>query len=305
MDINSSTKRHKNDNLKPQSTKTKKMKLGEIYEILDSISPFSLQESWDNSGINLGNPHQEIDKIFLALEADLDIALNLPPNSLLITHHPLIFYPIKCFDNSNYPAKILQMLIQKNCALIALHTNFDKTHLNAYFAKEILGFADIVACNDNLIQTSKIAQTPIATLARQIKSKLDLKYIAYSAPKQDFIVSQVFVVCGSGASFWRQISQGEIIPHINPPISAFAESRTNSHKESKQSNTGGICLITGDVKYHDAMSAKCANVAIIDVTHYASERHFATILHNNLQNTRLNCIMLENFPPFFYLTKDL
>lgn len=273
-----------------KSTKRENMKLEVIYEILDSISPFALQESWDNSGINLGHSSQEISEIFISLEADLDIATNLPPNSLLITHHPLIFSPLKSFDTSNYPAKILRLLIQKNCALIATHTNFDKTHLNEYFTKEILGFSDASVCSDNLTRFCATAPTPIATLANLIKSKLDLSHIAYSAPKEDFMVSQVYFVCGSAASFWSKIAKGEIKPD-------FA---TNA-KSTPQNPKDNTCLITSDIKYHDAMSAKCANIALIDATHYASERHFAKILHNHLQNKRLNCIMLDNFSPFSYV----
>lgn len=284
--------------------------LGEVYEILDSISPFSLQESWDNSGINLGHSSQKITQIFLALEADLQIAQNLPPNSLLITHHPLIFSPLKSFDSTDYPAKILQILIQKNCALIAMHTNFDKTHLNEYFAKEILGFDSPSLCSDNLARFCALPPTPIASLAQRVKSSLSLKSLTYSAPNEDFLVSQVYFVCGSGASFWHKIAQGQI-SQISQEKEAKDEksSQINStdHRGgvAGQNTNSGICLITSDIKYHDAMSAKCANIALIDATHYASERHFAPLLHNNLHNNlqikHLNCIMLENFSPFSYI----
>lgn len=284
--------------------------LGEIYEILDSISPFSLQESWDNSGINLGHSSQKITQIFLALEADLQIAQNLPPNSLLITHHPLIFSPLKSFDPTDYPAKILQILIQKNCALIAMHTNFDKTHLNEYFAKEILGFDSPSLCSDNLSRFYALPPTPIASLAQRVKSSLSLKTLTYSAPNEDFLVSQVYFVCGSGASFWHKIAQGQISQisqekQAKDEKSSQINSATTRECTAEQNTNGGICLITSDIKYHDAMSAKCANIALIDATHYASERHFASLLrnnlHNNLQIKHLNCIMLENFSPFSYI----
>ena len=283
--------------------------LGEVYEILDSISPFSLQESWDNSGINLGHSSQKITQIFLALEADLQIAQNLPPNSLLITHHPIIFSPLKSFDSTDYPAKILQILIQKNCALIAMHTNFDKTHLNEYFAKEILGFDSPSLCSDNLTRFCALPPTPIASLAQRVKSSLSLKSLIYSAPNEDFLVSQVYFVCGSGASFWHKIAQGQI-SQISQEKEAKDEKSSQINSTTRggvagQNTNSGICLITSDIKYHDAMSAKCANIALIDATHYASERHFAPLLHNNLHNNlqikHLNCIMLENFPPFSYI----
>lgn len=296
--------------ISPNKTSLSEIALGEVYEILDSISPFSLQESWDNSGINLGYPSQKITQIFLALEADLQIAQKLPPNSLLITHHPLIFSPLKLFDPTDYPAKILQILIQKNCALIAMHTNFDKTHLNEYFAKEILGFDSPSLCSDNLSRFCALPPTPIASLAQRVKSSLSLKSLTYSAPSEDFEVSQVYFVCGSGASFWWQIAQGQIHPTqqektTNDNKPSQAHSATTREHTAGQSTKCGICLITSDIKYHDAMSAKCANIALIDATHYASERHFAPLLHNNLHNNlqikHLNCIMLDNFSPFSYI----
>lgn len=294
----------------PDKAPLGEISLGEVYEILDSISPFSLQESWDNSGINLGHSSQKITQIFLALEADLQITQNLPPNSLLITHHPLIFSPLKSFDPTDYPAKILQILIQKNCALIAMHTNFDKTHLNEYFAKEILGFDSPSLCSDNLSRFCALPPTPIASLAQRVKSSLSLKSLTYSAPNEDFLVSQVYFVCGSGASFWHKIAQGQIsqIPQkkeTKDEKSSLINSATTRGGVAEQNTKGGICLITSDIKYHDAMSAKCANIALIDATHYASERHFAPLLHNNLHNNlqikHLNCIMLKNFSPFSYI----
>lgn len=294
----------------PDKTPLGEISLGEVYEILDRISPFSLQESWDNSGINLGHSSQKITQIFLALEADLQIAQNLPPNSLLITHHPLIFSPLKSFDPTDYPAKILQILIQKNCALIAMHTNFDKTHLNEYFAKEILGFDSPSLCSDNLSRFCALPPTPIASLAQRVKSSLSLKSLTYSTPNEDFLVSQVYFVCGSGASFWHKIAQGQIsqIPQekeTKDEKSSQINSATTRGGAAEQNTKGGICLITSDIKYHDAMSAKCANIALIDATHYASERHFAPLLHNNLHNNlqikHLNCIMLKNFSPFSYI----
>lgn len=294
----------------PDKTPLGEISLGEVYEILDKISPFSLQESWDNSGINLGHSSQKITQIFLALEADLQIAQNLPPNSLLITHHPLIFSPLKSFDPTDYPAKILQILIQKHCALVAMHTNFDKTHLNEYFAKEILGFDSPSLCSDNLSRFCALPPTPIASLAQRVKSSLSLKSLTYSTPNEDFLVSQVYFVCGSGASFWHKIAQGQISQisqekETKDEKSSQANSTTTRGGIAEQNTNGGICLITSDIKYHDAMSAKCANIALIDATHYASERHFAPLLHNNLHNNlqikHLNCIMLENFSPFSYI----
>lgn len=67
------------------------MKLKEIYEILDTLSPFSLQEKWDNAGLLVGSYEDEIEDIYISIDLDEELVSNLKENSLIITHHPLIF----------------------------------------------------------------------------------------------------------------------------------------------------------------------------------------------------------------------
>ncbi|EAH5188527.1 Nif3-like dinuclear metal center hexameric protein, partial [Campylobacter jejuni] len=64
------------------------MKLSEIYNFLDQLSPFDIQESWDNSGILLGDRDSEISTVYLSLDIDENIIKEASENSLIITHHP-------------------------------------------------------------------------------------------------------------------------------------------------------------------------------------------------------------------------
>ena len=105
------------------------MKLEDIYRHLDELSPFNLQESWDNSGILLGESSQEISKIALSIDIDEKLIDSLEENTLIISHHPIIFSGLKQLNFSKYPANLLQKMIQKNISNIAMHTNFDITHL--------------------------------------------------------------------------------------------------------------------------------------------------------------------------------
>ncbi|EEO7741690.1 Nif3-like dinuclear metal center hexameric protein, partial [Campylobacter upsaliensis] len=116
------------------------MKLSEIYAFLNELSPFEKQASWDNSGLLLGNLDDDISKLYLSLDVDENLIKNAEENSLFITHHPLIFKPLRNLSEMAYPKNLLKEMIKKNIALISLHTNYDLSHLNAYFVKEILGF---------------------------------------------------------------------------------------------------------------------------------------------------------------------
>ena len=89
------------------------MKISEIYAFLDALSPFALQESWDNSGLQIGDFNQEIEKIVLSIDVDEMLIDSMAENSLLITHHPLIFGGLKQLDFSKYPANLIRKMIQK------------------------------------------------------------------------------------------------------------------------------------------------------------------------------------------------
>lgn len=236
----------------------------EIYDFLDSISPFISQESWDNSGILLGKKSQKISKIFLSLEATKTIAESLESNSLLITHHPLIFKPLKNICSDFYPSNILEILIKKNIALIAMHTNFDLSHLNKNFVKKILGFKDF-RIKDFVIKVSFNAKFSDLLAILETKMPDSIFKITQSS---DFI-NDLIIVCGAGVS---------------------AISDENIAKND--------CIITGDVKYHDAMKFLSLGISIIDVGHYHSERHFGEILQKNLKKIGYKGIILPSQNPF-------
>ena len=108
------------------------MTLKQIYQKLNQISPFELQEKWDNSGLLVGEMSREVEHIAVALDIDEWMLQNAKENTLFIVHHPLIFSGLKKLDYAVYPANLLEIMVKKNLSLMALHTNFDKTHLNAY-----------------------------------------------------------------------------------------------------------------------------------------------------------------------------
>ncbi len=66
------------------------MKLSEIYNFLDQLSPFNIQESWDNSGILLGDKDSEISTVYLSLDIDENIIKEASENSLIITHRLIL-----------------------------------------------------------------------------------------------------------------------------------------------------------------------------------------------------------------------
>ncbi|MCF6207393.1 MAG: Nif3-like dinuclear metal center hexameric protein, partial [Sulfurovum sp.] len=115
------------------------MTVGEIYRFLDEISPFELQEKWDNSGLIVGDMHREVSQIVVSLDIDETMIEEAKEGTLFVVHHPLIFGKLTQLDFAKYPSNLLEKLILKRQSLIAMHTNFDQTHLNRYVFERVLG----------------------------------------------------------------------------------------------------------------------------------------------------------------------
>lgn len=102
-------------------------KLSDIIGIINKIAPPHLAEEWDNVGLQVGDPAAVIERIMVALDpcpAALAAALN-DSCQLLLTHHPLIFKPLKRLSTADETGALIHKAIRNNLAIAALHTNYD------------------------------------------------------------------------------------------------------------------------------------------------------------------------------------
>lgn len=103
------------------------MQLSEVTTYLETVAPLAYQESYDNAGLLVGSPKQEINQALITLdvtEAVLDEAIATKSN-LIIAHHPLIFGGIKKLNGKNEVERCVIKAIQNNIAIYAAHTNLD------------------------------------------------------------------------------------------------------------------------------------------------------------------------------------
>ena len=102
-------------------------RVSDIVGILNVLAPFTLAEEWDNAGLQVGNPAASAGKIMVALDADLPAieAAVAAGCGLLLTHHPMIFRPLKKISTADPLGRLLDLAIKNDIAVIALHTNFD------------------------------------------------------------------------------------------------------------------------------------------------------------------------------------
>ena len=103
------------------------MLLKEIINHLEKLAPPGLQESYDNSGLIVGNKYTEINSALIALdciESTVDEAIANKCN-LIIAHHPIVFTGLKRFNGSNYVERTIIKAIKNDVAIYAIHTNLD------------------------------------------------------------------------------------------------------------------------------------------------------------------------------------
>jgi len=237
------------------------MKLQEVYDFLDKISPFELQEKWDNSGLVVGDMSREVSQLILSLDVDEEMIESTKEGTLFIVHHPLIFGKLTQLDFAKYPSNLIEKMILKKQSLIAMHTNFDQTHLNKYVFEKVLGFT--IESQNAFLCTTKGAWN-YKELLNLIKEKLNLPTLKVIGKKEN--IRSIALTTGAGASLMDEVEAD--------------------------------CFLTGDIKYHDAMKAMSENLMMIDIGHYESECFFAEILLEELKVLPILAIISNSKNPF-------
>ena len=115
------------------------MKISELIYFLETQVPVSLQESYDNSGLQLGNTDQECRGVLLAIditEAVLQEAVDLSCNAIF-THHPLLFHSLRRITSETYIERCVAFALKHDLVIYSAHTSLDNSPLgpNFYWAR--------------------------------------------------------------------------------------------------------------------------------------------------------------------------
>lgn len=113
----------------------------DVIAIMDQMAPARLAQEWDNSGLQCGNPDWQVKHVMVSLDPSPDVvrAACKKNADMLITHHPLIFRPLKNLVLDTSLGKILDSSIRHRLAIFSAHTNLDSAcgGLNDFFAEKI------------------------------------------------------------------------------------------------------------------------------------------------------------------------
>jgi len=98
-----------------------------IFDFIEEMAPCSQAEGWDNTGLQIGDPRAEVERIMLALDVNYDVVLEAKSRGagLIVSHHPLLLKPLKSIRPDQPAGKLIEYIIKNGITVYAAHTNLD------------------------------------------------------------------------------------------------------------------------------------------------------------------------------------
>ncbi|MDR1560132.1 MAG: Nif3-like dinuclear metal center hexameric protein [Clostridiales bacterium] len=223
--------------------------VNDIVEYLERLAPPSAALEWDNSGLLIGERDKPVRRILVALDCTDEAVL--ADVDLIITHHPLIFRPIKSVTSDSALGRRIITLIRRGVSLYSSHTNLDIADGGVNDALfNALGLIDkepLMPPDSDEAGLGRVgslpAPSPLDEFAGFVGKTLGIRHIRYFG-NPSTIISRAGLICGSGSG----------------------------HEYFKEASAKGCqAYITGDIKYHDVQDALEMGLCLIDATHLGSE----------------------------------
>ena len=234
--------------------------VGDILAFLDTLAPRYMKMDWDNVGLLCGSKGSPVTKILVALdpfERVCSEAANWGAE-LIVTHHPLIFHPVKAVTDETEVGRCIQALCANGISAINAHTNLDCAPggVNHRLA-EILGLSDIQVPYPlgqdeqgrpwGLLRTGMVREQKLEDFLATVKDAL-------------------------GCEGLRYVSGGKAVRKVAVGGGACASELMDAVK------AGCDTFVTSDVKYNQFWDAQAMGINLIDAGHYCTENPVMSLL---------------------------
>lgn len=227
----------------------------EIMQVIEAAYPREAALDFDNVGLLAGRAEKEVDRVYIALDATdavIDRAAEAGAD-MLITHHPLIFSPLKKITDEDFISRRVVKLIQNDISYYAMHTNYDVLGM-AKLSEKILGIRDTEVLDVTMEKEGK--PEGIGRVGKLEKPMTLEECCVYVKHKLNLGSLKVF------GDMSAEVSRLAISPGSGKTAVPAALAK------------GADVLVTGDIGHHDGLDAVEQGLAIIDAGHYGTEYIF-------------------------------
>lgn len=242
------------------------MKVRDITSVIEAFAPLSIQESWDNSGLIIGSPDQDVHGVLIGFDCTAELIEEAVERGadMVVTHHPLIFGGLKKISPEDPTGLAVMKAVAADIAVYAAHTSADKVlaGVSGAMARRLelknirvldeeqggFGLGSVGDLSDPMDGEAFI---------EYVKSKFALK-VARCSRVPDVPVERVAMCGGSGGSLIESARRA-----------------------------GAQAYLCGDISYHHFFTTK--DFMVIDIGHFEGEVEIVEILFSLLR---------KNFPNF-------
>lgn len=234
----------------------------QVYDFINARAPYEIQDPYDNSGLLVGDPSAEVHGVHFAMDLTqrvIDEAVAAGAD-LIVTHHPIMFSPIKRLVSTDYEPRLIMQLVRAGISMISAHTNLDKAPG---------GIDDVLAERIGLSNVTGEGYVRIGDLPHPMNS-LELA---------DHVSKALNTVV-------RPMGEGEAITRVAVCSGAGGNEWPVAH------SWGAQAFISGEIKHHHALEAVDAGLFCLEAGHHATEEPGIFALADALQN-ELNAVQYK------------
>lgn len=250
------------------------MKIREIAAAIEQFAPLVWQESYDNAGLVVGHPDTEVHRALLAVDVTEEVLDEAEREGcdLVITHHPIIFHPLRRLNSATPVERCVERAIRKGIALYACHTNLDSAPQGmSWRLAEQLGIENLTLLEPSAkgegVGFGVVGELPepqsVEAFLQHVKERLSIGVIRHS-DLIDREVRRVAVCTGAGASLIGEARRAE-----------------------------ADLYLTADLKYNDFMTPDGA-LTVADIGHFESEYCAIEILFDILSKKICTFALLKS-----------
>lgn len=251
------------------------MRMSDWLNMMNEIAPLSIQEAWDNSGLQIDYGNENVERVLIALEITGDVieeAIAKKAN-MIVVHHPLIFKPIRSIDHKKVEGEYLIRLIRNGIAVYAAHTCFDSARNgNNEYLMELLGIQRFSRLNmpgkgfeESALARVGLLPEPIlfSEFLKRLSSVLGNPGGIKVSGDESRLVQKIAVCAGAGGEYYEGA------------VAAKAD-----------------VFVSGDIKHHEAQAARELGICVIDAGHYGTEQIFVKNMADQMRQKSLDLLTI-------------